>query len=88
VSGFWRDINYFIIIKKLLICASFIVNRKAGDGPSNNISIIADNSGKTDPAGGAFRRINIYLDIDIRRGENYRILLKSFQAEICDFSII
>jgi hypothetical protein len=88
VSGFRRDISYFIIIRRLLICASLMASRKAGDGPSNSVSIVADDSNEIDPAGEAFRRIGIYLDVDVRRGKNYRILLRFFQTEIGDFSII
>ena len=46
-----------------------MASRKAGDGPSEDISIIADNPDEADPAGGASRRVGICLDIDVRRGE-------------------
>jgi hypothetical protein len=88
VSGFKRNINYFIIIRRLSICASLMASRKAGDGPSNNISIIADDPDEVDPAGGASRRVGICLNVDVRQEKNYKILLRSFQAGISDFSII
>jgi hypothetical protein len=88
VSGFGRDINYFITIRRLSICASLVASRKAGDGPSSNVSIIADDSDEVDPAGGASRRVGICLDIDVRRKKNYRILSRPSQTGIGDFSII
>ena len=88
ISEFGRDINYFIIIRRLSICASLMASRKAGDESSNNIFIVADDPDEVNPAGGASRRVGICLDVDIRREKNYGILLRPSQAGISDFSII